>query len=294
MGRAPGWEAAEERPVVVLGAGGMLATALVDVLEEHGQHYVALSEQDMDITLENRVADTLRSLNPRVVINAAGYTDVDGAEGNRELAFAVNGTGAGNVAKAAAGIGSVVIHISTDYVFDGQKENPYLSDDKVNPLNVYGASKLNGEQLVREANDNHLIVRTSWLYGTNGKNFVTTMIDLGTARDSLDVVDDQRGSPTYTHHLGDGIVRLMNQNILGTYHLTNSGQCSWFEFAKEIFRQRDMNIEVNPVSTEAFPRPASRPGFSVLDCTMTYQCLGKSLPPWQVALEQYLEKIERP
>ena len=290
MGRAPNWQAAEEKPVVVLGAGGMLATALVDALEDQEQHYVALSEQALDITYEGRVAAILKGLNPRFVINAAAYTDVDGAEANKDIAFDVNGLGAGNVAKVTADIEATVIHISTDYVFNGQKNSPYLSDDKVDPINVYGDSKLEGERLVRQTNENHLIIRTAWLFGSGGWNFVNNMLNLGRNRDAFDVVDDQKGSPTFTRHLAEGIVGLMNRGAVGTYHLSNSGQCTWYEFAKEIFHQSGMNVKVTPVSTEAFPRPASRPRNSVLDCSAANEILGRSLPPWQEALEKYLEE----
>jgi dTDP-4-dehydrorhamnose reductase len=294
MGRAPHWKAAEERPVVVLGAGGMLATALVDALEARDLHYVALGEQTLDITYEGRVTVILKGLNPVVVINAAAYTDVDGAEADRALAYEVNAVGAGNVASAAFGLGARVIHISTDYVFDGLKGAPYSPDDKANPINVYGASKLEGENLVRENNGDHLIVRTSWLYGPKGKNFVTTMLDLGCSLSALDVVDDQTGSPTYTRHLAAAIIKLIYHPFKGICHLTNAGQCTWNEFAREIFLQRGMQVEVRPVPTEAFPRPALRPPNSVLDCTMTYQYLGKPMPFWQVALEDYLKEVEIP
>ncbi len=290
MGRAPHWEAAEERPVVVLGAGGMLATALVSALEDEDHHYVALSEQDLDITYEGRVAVILKGLNPRTVINAAAYTDVDGAETHRDIACEVNGAGAGHVATAAASIGANVIHLSTDYVFDGQKRIPYLLGDKADPINVYGASKLKGEKLVRGKTDDHLILRSSWLYGPNGKNFVNTMLDLGRSGGSLDVVDDQKGCPTYTRHLAGGIIRLMNLGVTGTYHLSNTGQCSWYEFAVEIFRQSGITIEVKPVPTEAFPRPASRPRNSVLDCSATFELLGGPLSSWKEALGEYMRK----
>lgn len=293
MGRAPYWKVAEERPVVVLGAGGMLATALVEALEEQEHHYVALSEQALDITFEGRVATILKGLNPRVVINAAGFTDVDGAENNKEIAFEVNGIGAGNVANVATSINATVIYISTDYVFNGNSDSPYLPDDKVNPINVYGASKLKGEKLVRKKNDDHLIVRTSWLYGPKGKNFVTTMLDLGRTHSSIDIVADQTGSPTYTRHLAAAIINLIHRQVKGTCHLTNVGQCTWNEFAREIFLQRGIQVDVRSVTTEAFPRPASRPRYSVLDCTITYQYLGKPLPSWQVALEHYLKEVER-
>ena len=292
MGRAPDWQAAEERPVVVLGAGGMLATAVVDALEERGQHYVALSEQDLDITVEGRVAGLLKGLNPRVVFNAAAFTDVDGAQSNEDMAYAVNAIGAGNVARVVQGIGATLIHISTDYVFDGTKDGAYTSDDATNPINVYGAGKLEGERLVQSAAKDHLIVRTSWLFGPAGKNFVTTMLRLGQERDTLKVIDDQRGCPTYTRHLAAGALTLFEKGARGIFHLTNDGSCSWFEFAKEIFSQRGMDVRVEAIPTEQYPTPAARPRNSVLDSGKANDILGRALPPWQTALRQFLREIK--
>ncbi|MFV2082803.1 MAG: dTDP-4-dehydrorhamnose reductase, partial [bacterium] len=246
MGRAPNWQAAEERPVVILGAGGMLATALVDSLEAHEYHYVALSEQSLDITHEGRIAAILKGLNPRVVINTAAYTNVDGAESDQETAFAVNSDGAGHVANVCSRIGARMVHISTDYVFDGSKSGPYKTSDVPNPVTVYGKSKLAGEERIREETDNYLIIRTSWLFGANGSNFVTTMLSLGKERDKIDVVDDQRGSPTFTRHLAEGLLKLSTTGETGLYNLTNSGDCTWFEFAREIFSISGDDVELRP------------------------------------------------
>ena len=294
MGRAPDWQAAEERPVVVLGAGGMLATAVVDALEERGQHYIALSERDLDITVEGRVAGLLKGFRPRAVINAAAFTDVDGAESNREQAYAVNALGAGNVARVARGIGATMIHISTDYVFDGTKDGAYTPDDATNPINLYGAGKLEGERLVQSAAKDHLIVRTSWLFGPAGKNFVTTMLRLGSARDALKVIDDQRGCPTYTRHFAEGILTLFEKGARGIFHLTNDGSCSWFEFAREIFSQRGMDVRVEAIPTEQYPTPAARPRNSVLDSSKANDILGGPLPLWQTALGQFLGEDQKP
>lgn len=282
---------AEELPVVVLGAGGMLATALVDVLREQGRNWVGLGVGDLDITMREHVNTVIQDLGPGIIINTASYTDVDGAESEAQLAFEINSVGAGNVADAASQVNAAIVHISTDYVFDGSKDYPYLPNDDTNPINIYGASKLSGENLVREKTRRHMIIRTSWLFGPNGKNFVSTMLALGRTRSTLDVVDDQTGSPTYTRHLAGAVLDLMDRGVMGTYHLTNTEQCTWCIFAREIFRQSGMDVEVNPVPTEAFPRPAPRPLNSVLDCSSAYELLGRPLPSWQAALNQYLEEI---
>lgn len=290
MGRAPDWQAAEERPIVVLGAGGMLATAIVGKFEEKGLHYVALSEQSLDITYEGRVRAILKGLNPAVIINAAAYTDVDGAQTNRELAFAVNAQGAENVARAARSLGSKTVHISTDYVFNGKKKDPYRPNDEPDPINVYGQSKLEGEILVRQAAENHLIIRTSWMYGHGGKNFAGTILDLGGKRDSINVVNDQTGAPTYTAHLADGILQLALKEINGTLHLTNSGQCTWYDFACEILGLARLETSVTPVPTSEYPTSASRPANSCLDCSTAYDLLDGPLPPWQEGLREYMKQ----
>jgi dTDP-4-dehydrorhamnose reductase len=279
------------RPLVVLGAGGMLAAALADALRGRKGSWIPLSAADLDITCRDRVRSVLEETGPGVIINCASYTDVDGAESEPQRAFEVNGAGAGNVAEAASRLGALIVHISTDYVFDGSKEGPYSPEDGTNPLNVYGASKLEGENRVREKAPEHLIIRTSWLFGLNGKNFVQTMLQLGRTGSSVDVVNDQRGAPTYTPHLAGGILDLIQRGVRGTWHLTNTGSCTWWEFAGEIYRQRGMDVDVNPVPTAAFPRPAHRPRNSVLDCLATYGILGGPLPSWKAALGEYLEEV---
>ena len=292
MGTIPGPESLEKRPIVVLGAGGMLGTALVNVLGDQGRDCVSfLGRKDLDITRKERVNAVLKDLHPGVIINTASYTDVDGAESDSKLALEINGTGAASVADVASQMRIPIVHISTDYVFDGRKDTPYLTDDGTNALNIYGASKLEGENLVRRKAHKYMIVRTSWLFGPNGKNFVRTMLEMGRSRSTLDVVDDQTGSPTFTRHLAGAILELVDRGVTGTYHLTNTGQCTWFTFAREIFRQSGMDVKVRPVPTEAFPRPAARPRNSVLDCSSTYELLGHPLPSWQTALSEYLEEI---
>jgi dTDP-4-dehydrorhamnose reductase len=277
---------------VVLGAGGMLATALVKELERREQHYISLSEHDLDITFEGRVITLLKSLNPGVVVNAAAYTDVDGAESNRALAFEVNAAGAGNVARAAAMIDALMVQVSTDYVFDGRKGSPFRPDDPTGPINIYGVSKLEGEKLVAGVAGKHLIVRTSWLFGPGGRNFVTTMLKLSEERDTLKVIDDQVGSPTFTDHLAPGIMKLARLGTTGIHHLSNSGICTWFEFAAEIFRLSGAEVKAVPCTTAEYPTAARRPANSVLDCSASYASLPAPLPSWQEALALYIGQIE--
>ncbi len=266
--------------------GGALAAALAPVFRVH-----PFTWKTLDITEAGALRRAFDSLRPDVVVNCAAFTDVDGCESRREEALAVNGRGAGNAARAAAAAGALFIHISTDYVFDGEKDGPYLPDDAVAPLNAYGESKLAGEREVRAAGDRHLIVRTSWLFGPGGRNFVATMLTLARTRKELAVVDDQRGRPTYTRDLAAGIVRLISPPrplISGTHHLANAGECSWCIFAREIFRQAGLPTAVRPVPGREFPRPARRPRNSVLDCSSAEAALGGPLPSWQDALGRYL------
>ena len=291
MERNPDCGPAGGRPIIVLGAGGMLATALVDVLRDQGRNWMALSVSELDITRKDQVDTVIKGLHPGIIINTAAYTDVDGAESEAQTAFEINGVGAGNVAHTASQVDATIVHISTDYVFDGRKDGSYLPGDSINPINVYGKSKLEGENLVREKAQKHMILRTSWLFGPDGKNFVRTMLELGRSRSTLDVVNDQTGSPTYTRHLAIAILDLADRGATGTCHITNTGSCTWCVFAREIFRQSGMDVQVSPVTTEAFPRPAARPRNSVLDCSSTYELLGGPLPSWQTALGEYLEEI---
>ena len=212
-----------------------------------------------------------------LVINCAAWTDVDGAEGHEDEALRVNRDGARNVAEAAG----AVVYVSTDYVFDGSKSEPYLPSDPVNPLSAYGRTKLAGEEATAQANPRHFIARSSWLFGNGGPNFVATMLRLGEENDSVRVVDDQIGKPTYTPHLAAALVGLAQSDDYGIHHLAASGQCSWFEFAREIFAGAGLDTRVEPCSTAEFPRPARRPANSVLGG-------GPPLPDWREGLEAYL------
>ena len=278
--------------VAVLGASGMLGQSLVSALTKQQYQAFPFDIEDLDITEHHSVESALTPIKPDVIVNAAAYTDVDGCETEKESVLDVNGRGAGNVADVATAIGSPVIQISSDYVFNGEKETPYLPDDKPDPINIYGESKLLGEELVRERAPEHLIIRSSWLFGPGGKNFVDTMLSLAEERETLKVVDDQRGSPAYSAHLANAIVKLISGGLRGTHHLTNSGTCSWYEFACEILKQKGLDNTVKPVSSSQFPRPARRPANSVLDCSSAYEALGKPLPHWKEALAEYLSLIK--
>ncbi len=220
---------------------------------------------------------------------AAAYTDVDGCESNRELAFSVNRDGAVNVAEAARQVGARVIFLSSDYVFDGKKTSPYEVDDQRNPQSVYGRSKAEAEVKLLEILPNCCIARTSWVFGVGGKCFPDTILRLAANRPALDVVNDQRGCPTYTVDLSRAIIQLCRKNASGIVHVTNAGDCSWFEFAQEIVKRTGIATEVRPVSTQQMPRPAPRPAYSVLSATSLHRC-GIEMPGWKDALGRYLEE----
>jgi dTDP-4-dehydrorhamnose reductase len=223
------------------------------------------------------VLDALRGA---TVVNCAAYTDVDGAESESERAHAINADGAHNVAEAA----ERVLYVSTDYVFDGGKREPYVESDATSPLQEYGHSKLAGERVTAEANDNHLVVRSSWLFGAGGRNFVDTMLTLARDRQELLVVDDQVGSPTFTGHLADALVALATADQRGLLHVTGSGSCSWYAFARAIFDRSGIEADVRPCTTDEFPRPARRPANSILASERG----APALPAWQDGLDAYL------
>jgi dTDP-4-dehydrorhamnose reductase len=242
---------------------------------------------EIDITSMESVQQVLTSLKPRVVVNAAAYTDVDGCQTNVDTAMAVNGEGVAHLAMVCRDIGAKLVQISTDYVFDGGKGTPYEEDDAQHPLSVYGESKYAGELNAAFAPD-HLIVRTQWLYGLHGKNFVETMLRLAAEKKELDVVDDQIGSPTWTVDLARAIRALVEKDCRGVYHAANAGFCSWNEFARAIFAAAGVAVRVNPMSTEKLNRPAPRPLYSTLDCGKLARDTGFVPQPWQDALAQYL------
>ena len=258
---------------LIIGSNGMLGSDLCKAFPDA----VKLTHREIDITDQKQVLESIHEIKPGIVINAAAYTDVDGCEDNRELAFQVNGHGPGNIAEACNKIGAVLVHFSTDYVFDGCKKE-YVETDIPNPLNVYGQSKLLGEQKIVENMDNYRIIRISWLFGIHGRNFVETMLKLSSQMDKVKVVNDQFGKPTYTVDLANRVMNIIEFDP-GIYHLTNEGVCSWYEFASAIIDN------VVPCTSEEFPRKAKRPKYSILVNTKT-----EPLRHWKAALNDYMKE----
>lgn len=275
--------------LLVTGAAGMLGRDLLLAAGNAGHDVVGFGRAELDVTNAERVQRRIELERPDVVINSAAWTDVDGAEAAEQEAFAVNGTGAGNVAAAAATVGASVVYVSTDYVFDGAKGEPYVESDQPAPLSAYGRTKLAGEEATAAANKRHFVVRSAGLFGIGGNNFVETMLRLAEGQSEVLVVRDQVGSPTYTWHLAYGIVRLIEGLEFGIHHMAAAGQCSWYEFAREIFEQAKVDCKVLSVSTEEFGRPAARPPFSALTSQREHAI---KLPSWQDGLAGYLAQRE--
>lgn len=271
--------------LLVTGAAGMLGRDVVHAADGAGHEVVGYGHAELDVTDAAAVAARLRAEHPAVVVNCAAWTDVDGAEGAEEEATAVNGTGAGNVAAAAAEVGAAVVYVSSDYVFDGEKGSPYVETDQTAPRSAYGRGKLAGEEATATANRRHFVVRSAWLFGTGGPNFVETMLRLAADHGEVLVVRDQIGSPTYTWHLAHGIVRLVEGVEYGIHHMAAAGSCSWWEFAREIFEQAGVECSVLSATTEMLGRPAPRPANSALASGREHAI---QLPAWQDGLSAYL------
>jgi dTDP-4-dehydrorhamnose reductase len=262
----------------------MLGTDVVAAAAGHD--VVALTRAQLDVTDVDAVREVVRDARPDVLINCAAWTDVDGAESAEADATAINGDGAGHVAAAAAAAGAFVVHVSTDYVFAGDARAPYAEADPTGPRTAYGRSKLAGERAVASAApDAHAIVRTAWLFGPHGGNFVDTMLRLGAERDALSVVDDQVGSPTYTGHLARALVAIAETRPNGVLHVAGGGRCSWYELAVATFERAGLQVIVRPCTTADYPLPAPRPAFSVLGSTRHDH---PTLPPWQEGLAAHL------
>lgn len=273
-----------KKTILITGANGMLGKDASKLFCGSGYEVISATRLDFDITDYFDVSEFFAKNNFDLVLHAAAYTKVDDAQKDRDIAFLVNAKGARNIAIATNKKNVPIVYISTDYVFDGNKNSPYFPSDATNPLNIYGASKLAGEVEVRKENPKHYIVRTSWLYGKYGKNFVDTMIQMAKTQNTIKVVDDQYGCPTWTNDLILGIKQLIeNKNDFGTYQICGSGVASWYEFAKEIFTILNLDIELIPVSTHDFPRPAVRPKFSAMDNSGLAR-------DWRVALKEYLNQ----
>ena len=276
--------------VLVTGAGGMLAKDLVPCLLERGYETVARLHDELDITDLETVRAAVTNFEPELLINCAAYTKVDEAERDEYRALVVNGFGVQNLCLVCQQRAIPLVHFSTDYVFDGTKVSPYTIYDDPNPINAYGHSKLLGEGYVLWLLDRFYLVRTSSLFGLHGKNFVETMLELGQRQQHISVVNDQRGCPTWTYHLAQAVVALIETGRYGVYHITNSEPTTWFDFAREIFRLSNVDIEVSPTSSDKFPRLAKRPQNSVLDPFPLLEVLGWEMPCWREALKEYLER----
>ena len=271
--------------VLVTGAEGQLGSA---VCREIGRNAVGINRKDLDITDELATSAYIKKLRPDAIVHCAAYTYVDRAEAEPELCHAVNSKGTRNIAKATKNIDAKMLYVSTDYIFDGMLDRPYETEDTPGPLSTYGRTKLEGEYAVQDILDEYFIVRTSWVYGADGGNFVKTMLRLGRERGRVSVVADQIGSPTYTRDLANLISLMIRSEEYGIYHATNEGFCSWYEFACEIFRSANMDIQVDPLKTSEYPTAAVRPKNSRLSKRSLTDSGFPRLPSWQQSLKEYV------
>ncbi|MCJ0586791.1 dTDP-4-dehydrorhamnose reductase [Enterococcus cecorum] len=277
--------------ILLTGGNGQLGTELRHLLDEKGVKYVSTDAKKMDITDAQATMDYITNLKPTVIYHCAAYTAVDKAEDEgKALDEKINVDGTRNVALAAKEVGATLVYISTDYVFDGKlKDGEYAVDAPINPLNEYGRTKALGEKAVQEIMDDYYIIRTSWVFGKYGHNFVFTMQKLAETRDELTIVNDQFGRPTWTRTLAEFMYFVIDQKApFGIYHLSNDNACSWYEFAKEILK--DTDVKVSPVTSEQFPQKATRPQYSVMDLSKT-KALGFHIPTWQEALQGMLAAV---
>ncbi|MFI3237899.1 MAG: dTDP-4-dehydrorhamnose reductase [Lachnospiraceae bacterium] len=278
--------------ILVTGVKGQLGYDVVAELNKRNHEAIGVDIEEMDITDASCVTATITKLAPDAVIHCAAYTAVDAAEDNINLCMKINAEGTKNIATACKALDIKMIYISTDYVFDGEGTHMWKPDDERHPLNVYGQSKCDGELIVEELLEKYYIVRIAWVFGVNGKNFIKTMLNLGATRDSLTVVNDQIGSPTYTYDLARLLVDMVETDKYGRYHATNEGLCSWYDFAVEIFKQAGMDhVSVAPVPASAYPAKAKRPANSRMDKSKLTENGFVLLPTWQDALARYLKEL---
>ena len=277
--------------ILITGSNGMLGHDLEEILKSKHE-LVLTTSKTLDITDKEHTMDFICETKPDIVINSAAYTDVDGCEENQDIAYAVNGEGVRNLALACKEVDCPLVHISTDYVFNGKNDRPWVEDDEIGPISIYGKSKRKGEEAILEILDKYFIVRTAWLYGINGKNFPKTMLELAKNHSEITVVYDEVGTPTYTPDLAYGISQLIESDLYGIYHLTNSGSCSWCEFARYIFEVADMDVKVIPVTASEFARPAPRPSYSVLENRNWVKNGFKPLRSYKEAIKEYVELIK--
>lgn len=276
--------------VIITGAAGMLGQQMIKEYTKRKAVVYPLSRGELDITNYYAVKAALIDIRPHLTVNCAAYTNVDKAEKNKDEAMMVNGLGPRLLARACRRYNSVLLHISTDYIFNGRYSRPYLVSDIPNPINMYGISKLAGEQGVREAGLRNYIVRTSWLFGPSGRNFIKTILNLAQEKNTLEVVDDQRGCPTYTPDLARAAADLVCTGVYGTYHITNSGTTTWYGLACKTLKAAGLRTKIEPCRTEDFPRPARRPANSALDPFPLPKLLGYTLPTWEASLAHYIKE----
>ncbi|MCB2293941.1 dTDP-4-dehydrorhamnose reductase [Clostridium algoriphilum] len=275
--------------ILITGANGQLGRELANQYKEiKGIDLILAKREDLDITNVHNVYSFVNEMEPDVIINCAAHTAVDKCETEEDMAYKINAIGPKNLASAANQIGAEIVQVSTDYVFDGNLNKSLTEFDPVNPQTVYGKTKLEGEILVKNHNPKHYIVRTAWLYG-DGNNFVKTMINLSKTHKTMKVVNDQKGTPTSTKDLARVIIKLIEDKNYGVFHCTCKGECTWYEFTKEIFRIKGIDTEVSPCTTDEFPRPAKRPEYSVLRNYMLELTTGDITRTWQEAIKEYLE-----
>lgn len=291
--------------LLVTGGKGQLSNEIKSIIEkgvaEIGKAPIDVNNyeakfidiEELDITKIDEVCEYVKNEKPDVIINCAAFTNVDGCETNKDAAFKVNALGARNLAIAAEKIGAKLVHVSTDYVFSGVGSEPLAEYNEAKPSSAYGTTKLLGENYVREFSSKYYIVRTAWLYGYIGNNFVYTMINLAKNNDSIKVVDDQRGNPTSANDLAYHILKLIETEEYGIYHCTGKGECSWYDFAKKIIELSGESCKVNPCTTDEFPRPAKRPEYSSLDNMMLRCTVGDEMRDWEVAIESFMENLKK-
>ncbi len=277
--------------ILIIGSNGMLGHDLVDILDEN-HDLILTTSKILDITDKQKTIDFIVDNKPDIVINSAAYTDVDGCEENQDLAFSVNGEGVRNLALGCSEVDCPLVHVSTDYVFNGENTRPWVEDDEIGPISVYGKSKLKGEEAILEILDKFFIIRTAWLYGYNGKNFPKTMLELAENHSEITVVYDEVGSPTYTPDLAEAISKLIETDYYGIYHITNSESCSWCEFAKYIFEVAGKDVKVIPVTASEFARAAPRPSYSVLENKKWIDNGFEPLRSYKEAIKDYIELIK--
>ena len=283
--------------VLVTGAKGQLGTDVMEQLNANNIEAVGIDREELDIVDKKACEEFFEKANAEkridAVIHCAAYTAVDKAEDEQELSYNINALGTENIALACKKFDMKLMYISTDYVFNGQGERPWEPDDEREPLNVYGKTKYEGELFVEKLSDKYFIVRIAWVFGIAGHNFIKTMLKLAKERDSLTVVDDQIGSPTYTADLSKLLVSMIQTDKYGRYHATNEGYCSWYEFAKEIFKVAGVKIDVKPVDSSAYPAKAKRPANSRMEKSKLDEMGFKRLPSWQDATRRYIEELQK-